>query len=303
MQSTLTEFVAEPSPELVTTTVQPDTLQPDSIEQIGRSVLQHGPLNDRVYLMKVDPADAQRLMKAVYELAEANGYSKLFAKVPQDVIPLFTQHGFTKEACVPRMQNGKKDICFMSRFLRLWRQQPDTPKKIHQALQIAKAKGYQKPPALTGGYTLHEMQPKHTEEMAKLYDTVFPSYPFPINDSEYLCDCMKDNVRFFGAMQKGRIVALASAEMDAAHANAEMTDFATLPKHRGKRLARHLLHHMEQCLLQSGFQTAFTIARAVSIGMNATFARSGFDFAGTLVNNTNISGKIESMNVWHKSLA
>jgi hypothetical protein len=28
----------------------------------------------------------------------------------------------------------------------------------------------------------------------------------------------------------------------------------------------------------------------------------GYLFAGTLTNNTNISGKIESMNVWYKSL-
>ncbi|MFH1725408.1 MAG: putative beta-lysine N-acetyltransferase, partial [Elusimicrobiota bacterium] len=45
-----------------------------------------------------------------------------------------------------------------------------------------------------------------------------------------------------------------------------------------------------------------TIARAVSFGMNIAFARVGYSFGGTLWNNTNISGNIESMNIWHKRL-
>ena len=36
--------------------------------------------------------------------------------------------------------------------------------------------------------------------------------------------------------------------------------------------------------------------------MNITFARQGYAFSGTLYNNTNISGNLESMNVWHKPL-
>jgi hypothetical protein len=36
--------------------------------------------------------------------------------------------------------------------------------------------------------------------------------------------------------------------------------------------------------------------------MNATFAKAGYSFGGTLINNTNISGDIESMNVWYKNL-
>jgi hypothetical protein len=47
----------------------------------------------------------------------------------------------------------------------------------------------------------------------------------------------------------------------------------------------------------------FTIARARSTGMNVTFAKNGYSFAGTLINNTNISGRIESMNVWYKRAA
>ncbi len=51
-----------------------------------------------------------------------------------------------------------------------------------------------------------------------------------------------------------------------------------------------------------GIRTAYTIARAVSYGMNITFARCGYQYGGRLVNNTDIAGSLESMNVWYKTL-
>ncbi len=70
----------------------------------------------------------------------------------------------------------------------------------------------------------------------------------------------------------------------------------------GNGYALFLLIHMEQEMTRLGFRTAYTIARAQSTGMNITFAKLNYDHGGTLVNNTNISGQIESMNVWYKAL-
>ncbi|MDD4047577.1 MAG: putative beta-lysine N-acetyltransferase, partial [Clostridia bacterium] len=39
-----------------------------------------------------------------------------------------------------------------------------------------------------------------------------------------------------------------------------------------------------------------------SYGMNISFAKHRYQYCGTLINNTNISGSIESMNVWYKAL-
>jgi hypothetical protein len=36
--------------------------------------------------------------------------------------------------------------------------------------------------------------------------------------------------------------------------------------------------------------------------MNITFAKQRYALAGTLINNTDISGSLESMNVWYKPL-
>jgi len=97
--------------------------------------------------------------------------------------------------------------------------------------------------------------------------------------------------------------AMEMSEMDRENRNVEMTDFATLPEQRGRSLSFVLLMTMEREMRQKGFRTAYTIARALSPGMNLTFGRAGYAFGGTLINNTGISGSIESMNVWHKPLA
>jgi hypothetical protein len=59
---------------------------------------------------------------------------------------------------------------------------------------------------------------------------------------------------------------------------------------------------MEREMKRLGMLTTYTIARALSPGMNITFAKMGYNYAGTLKNNCNISGCIESMNVWYKIL-
>ena len=59
---------------------------------------------------------------------------------------------------------------------------------------------------------------------------------------------------------------------------------------------------MEKAMQQQGITSRFTIARLISSAMNKSFLTAGYLYGGTLINNTNISGSIESMNVWYKNL-
>ena len=81
-----------------------------------------------------------------------------------------------------------------------------------------------------------------------------------------------------------------------------MTDFAVLPEYRGQNLAFRLLVKMEQEMKYANIKTVYTIARLKVPGMNKTFLKSGYKFTGTLLNNTNIGGSIESMNIYYKHL-
>ena len=138
--------------------------------------------------------------------------------------------------------------------------------------------------------------------MASVYREVFATYPFPIHDPAFLRAAMKSNTTFFGVWEGEALAALSSAEVDGSTCSAELTDFATLPEYRGHGFALHLLQKMEEVMQSRGIRSVFTIARAYSFGMNITFARNGYRFGGTLTNNTNISGSLESMNVWFKLL-
>ena len=113
---------------------------------------------------------------------------------------------------------------------------------------------------------------------------------------------MEKGTRYFGVSRGGKLIALASAEIDRKGSNAEMTDFATLPDFRGNNLAQLLLKAMEKEMRLTGIQTLYTIARLHSPAMNRTFLKLQYHYAGTLIRNTQIAGRVESMNVYYKHL-
>lgn len=285
-------------------------MQPDQVTQFGNSTVQHGPLNGRAYLMRLDPEDCPRIVSRLERLAEDNGYTKIFAKVPAGAAEDFAEAGYRTEAVVPGFFNGEESGLFMGRYFADWRRIPANAAELRDVLRTARAKarpcagdGLSHPKCgLPEGYRLRKLGPEHAEDMAALYAEVFESYPFPIHDPDYLRGTMNDDVHYFAAYRGDAPAALCSAEVDRDGGAAEMTDFATLPAHRGRGLACHLLARAEREMAAQGLATLYTIARAASFGMNITFARAGYGFAGTLPNNTNIAGGLESMNVWHKSL-
>ena len=191
----------------------------------------------------------------------------------------------------------------MSRFLDADRRQPADGKCLTEILNLALSRSMDDDAStLPPDASIRLLAESDLPTMASIYKTVFPTYPFPVHDVGYLAETMCGNVDYYGVEVDGELVALSSSEMDLEAGNSEMTDFATLPSWRGRGFAVHLLKRMEKDAPARGIKTAYTIARALSPGMNITFAKRHYCFGGMLVNNTNISGKIESMNIWHKPL-
>jgi len=276
----------------------------DQIEMFGGSMLQHGPANNRVYLMKLDKRDFPQIIGYINGLALLHGYTKVFAKVPAYARSGFEQEGYQVEAAIPGFFNGSTDGLFMARYFHPDRLIDHAADRVHQVLQTALEKAAPEGERPSHSSIEHRLAtPADCPRMAELYRQVFASYPFPIHDPEYLVGTMAENVIYAGSWENGRLLALASAEVDQDGKNAEMTDFATTPECRGRGLANQLLGKLETLMTQADIRTCFTIARATSFGMNITFAKNGYAFGGTLIKNTQISGTLESMNVWHKSLS
>ena len=274
----------------------------DLLEVVGKgSLIQHGKLSDRVYLMKLDERDLVDILDILSTLADKNKYTKLFCKVPKNIAPLFFADGYTMEAYIPKFYNNSEDVFFVSKFLNADRllSVEKNPLCDLSKLLLSKAKSKV---IQTTDYSIKRLNDSDVEQITAIYHEVFESYPFPIHDQDYICETMNANVSYFGAEKDGELVALASSEMDLKGKNAEMTDFATLPEYAGKGLATLLLNTMETEMKSLGIKVVYTIARLNSIPMNKTFLRLNYQYSGTLINNTNIAGKIESMNILYKHI-
>lgn len=274
----------------------------DRIETFHGATLQHGADSNRIYLMKCPAHPEPELPTLLLEFAREREYGKVFAKVPARHATLFLDKGFREEARVPGYVDGKEDTCFLAAYPDPLRMQDPDAEVVHDILEAATHTPPTPPRPLSGEAKLCPCTPADTPAMAELYRLVFKSYPFPIHDPAYLARTMEENFAYFGIWEGETLVALASSEMDTAARAVEMTDFATNPACRGRGYAGILLAHMEGAMRRRGIRTAFTIARAVSMGMNLVFAKGGYMFGGTLVRNTGIAGCLESMNVWHKPL-
>lgn len=271
----------------------------DRIETLGNSTIQHGPANDRVYLMKLAPQDSPGIVRQLDRLANNHGYSKIFAKVPAAALDQFLDDGYGIEATIPGFYQSD-DVCFLGKYYCETRRKEREAEQVSTVLTAARQQQQKaSQQLLPEGFASRIAEKSDAEAMAQLYRQVFASYPFPIFDPDYLREIMGSTV-FFGVWEGNDLVALSSAEMDQESSTVEMTDFATLTSCRGHGLALYLLQQMEQEMAARSIKQFFTIARAYSHGMNITFARNGYAYAGTLTNNTNIFGNLESMNVWHK---
>lgn len=273
----------------------------DIITNIGNSILQHGKYNDRIYLMKLSKDDFPGILDKLDNLALTERYSKIIAKVPSYAREEFAENGYIIEASIPKFYNGCADVYFMGKYFKESRMHgSEKNKEILKAALLKAVEGGTE--EHTHGFNYKICEKSHAPQMAEVYRTVFETYPFPIHDPGYIMKTMDENFIYFSAWKNNKMVALCSSEMDTCSQNVEMTDFATLPEYRGNGLAVYLLQKMENEMLRRNMKTTYTIARATSYSINIIFVKMGYKYSGTLLNNTNISGNLESMNVWYKFL-
>lgn len=279
----------------------------DRVVAIGGSRIQHGKANDRIYLMHLEPGDTADLLPRLDALAMRHRYSKIFAKAPVSARPAFLLAGYREEARVPRFFAGKKDCAFLCKYFDPARAKDSRATRRREVLEAAltrAAEPSRRPTRqLPASFSWDLASPADADELAGLYQSIFETYPFPIHDPSFIRQSMKDQTVYGCIRHRGAIAAVSSAEKVESEAAVEMTDFATLPAYRGRGLAQVLLRRMEDAMARQGVCTAYTIARAVSAPMNKTFAAMDYRYGGTLINNTQICGRLESMNVWYKSLS
>ncbi len=156
---------------------------------------------------------------------------------------------------------------------------------------------------LPGQYSIRKAETEDALKLAELYNNVFPVYPTPMNNPDYVTKMITGGTIFYVVECNNVLVSAASAEINASLHNAEITDCATIPEHRKYGLLKRLIVELEKELKDEGIYCAFSLARALSYGMNAALFQLGYQYNGRLTNNCYIFDKIENMNVWVKDLS
>jgi len=260
------------------------------------------PFNKRI---RVDDyrGNTKLLLAKADELIDQYQAEKLIIKGRSKDFIQFFEAGFQPEAVVDRYFLGS-DAHFFSKFYTPERKRNENwiteDGMIQSIYQLNRSVNKAIPPK---EYELKKADESCADELSALYKQVFQIYPTPLHLPEYIKKTMKEGTIYYVFMYQGKIVSAASAEINAFYKNAELTDCATMTEHRKYGLMKLILQEIEKDLMKNGIYCAYSIARALSFGMNAALFQLGYSYRGRFMNNCYIYDKLENMNMWVKNLA
>lgn len=258
--------------------------------------------NKRLKINDYSADDYAAMTKRFAWLAQANHFDKIFLKARLADFQQFISHGYLMEGILRYYFRGE-DAYVCSRFSSKERLNCDELLDEAATLEgiiYGTEKREAKP--LADDIEIIKADENHIPQLVLIYREIFKTYPLPITKPDYLKSLMDANVIFRLAVRGEETIGAASAEMNIKYSNAELSDCASMPAAQGKGLMQHILLALEGDLRQRGIMTAYTIARAKSVGMNRAFFRLGYEFSGRLVKNCDIYGEFEDMNIWVKRL-
>ena len=260
--------------------------------------------NRRLKVVDYTATDYRALCGRLIWLANANEYDKIFVKAKRNDWQEFLCLGFVLEGILKYYYRGE-DAYVLSRFSSLERalsQRVISETDLIETL-MRQDRDYS-PPPLSDGHQSILCAEEHIPELVALYRRVFKTYPSPLTHPDYIQQTMRRNLLYRAVIDlDSHVISAASSEVDGKHSNAELTDCATLPEYRGRGLMHHLIQTLEMDLVEREIKTGYSLARARSHGMNRVFYRLGYEYSGRLINNCDIYGQFEDMNIWVKLLS
>jgi len=244
---------------------------------------------------------SELIIKEIIDYSQKENLGKIIVNCPNHQIRSFEECGFVAEGIIDGFFQGEDATC-MSLFLDKKRENSLYEEKENRIIDYCVKNTNKFELTKNKNYTMRQAVPDDIPQMIQLFQTVFETYPTPIFSSVYIQEVMWDHVLFMVAEEEGEIISIASADLDKQHLNAEITDCATYPKYRGRNILSELIFQLETHLTRNGFVTAYSLSRAKNLGINRSLSKLRYIYRGRLINNCNISGGFEDMNIWVKSL-
>ncbi|MFZ3588749.1 putative beta-lysine N-acetyltransferase [Bacillus sp. DJP31] len=243
------------------------------------------------------------IVNQIIEHSTSRSYSKVIIYARREHVHVFVEKGFLLEAILEGFFHGSHAYT-LAMYLEQRRRQSNKWIKEDEIVQkVLEIPSLCSTESLPDGYSLRKGNLQDAEQLASLYNSVFQIYPTPLNDPEFIKSSMEYDTIFYVIEKDGTIVSAASACMNKKYFNAEISDCATLPVHRSHGLLKHLILQLEKEMLERKIFCVYSIARALSFGMNAALQQLQYKYKGRLTNNCYIFDKLEDMNVWVKDLS
>ncbi|MBM7663530.1 putative beta-lysine N-acetyltransferase [Bacillus mesophilus] len=243
------------------------------------------------------------IVNDVIDLSTNHNYTKAIIYSRREHVHVFVEKGFLLEAIFEGYFHGSHAYALTMyfdpdrKYNESWVKEDEILHKVLNPTNNTMQK------QLPQDYELRKAVPTDAERLSELYSEVFEIYPTPLNDPMYIQSLMKSNAIFHIIEYKGTIVSTASAYIDRPYYNAEISDCATISEHRKHGLMKHLIVSLEGELRKNRVFCVYSMARALSYGMNQALHQLEYKYKGRMTKNCYIFDKLEDMNVWVKDLS
>jgi putative beta-lysine N-acetyltransferase len=263
--------------------------------------------NQRIKILQYKASDFSEMILKIRWIAEANGFDKITCMASRNDWQKFLRYGYVLEAVIKYYLNGE-DAYVMSKFRSQERLTSANLMEeillIEDIMDEKNKKDVEKSQetVLEPSYKIRMANTKDIQNLISLYQEIFETYPSPLIHNDYFESIFQKDSIFALCEHNGQLIAAASAELSPQYMAAELTDCATRKSARGLGIMTHILKFLEVELKKRDYHCAYTMARARSYGMNNVFYRLNYEFLGRLVNNCDIYGAYEDMNIWAHNL-
>ncbi len=259
--------------------------------------------NQRIKILQYSANDFSKMIMKIRWIAEANGFDKIFCMASRQEWQNFLRYGYVLEAVIKYYLNGE-DAYVMSKFRSQERlTSANLMEETHLIEEIMiQDNNDEHERELPPTYKIRMATNADIQNLISLYQEIFETYPSPLIHNDYFESIFQTDSIFALCEENGQIVAAASAELSPQYKAAELTDCATRKNARGLGIMTHILKFLEVELKKRDYHCAYTMARARSYGMNNVFYRLNYEFLGRLINNCDIYGTYEDMNIWANNL-
>lgn len=257
--------------------------------------------NSRLKILKYNVL-SNDLTDEILRHAKRENLGKVIINCREEDLDVLKKAGFVVEGVINGFFRGKDAQC-VSFFIDKERAQAKRVEEKDKILKMCMDKiPISQPEELKEGYQLIDCGEKEIPQMIEIFKDIFKTYPSPVFDANYLKKMIKEKMLFKAILKNGKIISIASADMDEENLNAEITDCATYPEYRGQGLLTNLIYSLENDIRKKGYYTLYSLSRAINPGINILLRKQGYHYKGRLINNSNICGGFEDMNIWVKNI-